>query len=173
MAGREPSASPLPLPPAYGKPTRPMAWSDADDLLTESRVYWIASVRPDGRPHIVPSDGIWLDDALYFGGSPDTVHMRNVRATGRAVVHVGDGLAPARIDEGNRTAARTNRVHIDHRHQHGEARDPGVARGGLAEAAVGYDADIARGAADIEGDEVAPARQAARPVAADHARCRA
>ena len=48
MSGREPSASPLPLPPAYGKPTRPMAWSDADDLLTESRVYWIASVRPFG-----------------------------------------------------------------------------------------------------------------------------
>ena len=70
MAGREPSASPLPLPPAYGKPTRPMAWSDADDLLTDSRVYWIASVRPDGRPHIVPSDGIWLDDALYFGAAP-------------------------------------------------------------------------------------------------------
>ena len=103
MAGREPSASPLPLPPAYGKPTRPMAWSDADDLLTESRVYWIASVRPDGRPHIVPSDGIWLDDALYFGGSPDTVHMRNVRATGLAVAHVGDGLAAAVIVEGNVT----------------------------------------------------------------------
>jgi len=95
MAGREPSASPLPLPPAYGKPTRPMAWSDADDLLTESRVYWIASVRPDGRPHLVPSDGIWLDDALYFGGSPDTVHMRNVRATGRAAAHVGDGSLPS------------------------------------------------------------------------------
>jgi hypothetical protein len=103
MAGREPSASSLPLPPAYGKPTRPMAWSDADDLLTESRVYWIASVRPDGRPHVVPSDGIWLDDALYFGGSPDTVHMRNVRATGRAVAHVGDGLAAAVIVEGNVT----------------------------------------------------------------------
>jgi nitroimidazol reductase NimA-like FMN-containing flavoprotein (pyridoxamine 5'-phosphate oxidase superfamily) len=76
-----------------------MAWSDADDLLTESRVYWIASVRPDGGPHIVPSDGIWLDDALYFGGSPDTVHMRNVRATGRAVAHVGDGLAAAVISK--------------------------------------------------------------------------
>jgi len=80
-----------------------MAWSDADDLLTESRVYWIASVRPDGRPHIVPSDGVWLDDALYFGGSPVTVHMRNVRATGRAVAHVGDGLAAAVIVEGNVT----------------------------------------------------------------------
>src|SRR3954465_15685046 len=47
------------------------------------------------------------------------------------------------------------------------ARDPGVARGRLAEAAVGHDADIGRGAADVEGDKVALARQTAGPVAAD------
>ena len=100
MAGRGPAAEPLPLPPAYGKATEPMAWSEANRLLTESRVYWIASVRPDGRPHVVPSDGIWLDDALYFGGSPETVHMRNVSADGRAAAHVGDGLEAAIIVEG-------------------------------------------------------------------------
>jgi Pyridoxamine 5'-phosphate oxidase len=97
---RAPTSQPLPLPAAYGTATEPMAWSDADRLLTESRVYWIASVRPDGRPHVVPSDGIWLDDALYFGGSPETVHMRNVHADGRAVAHVGDGLEAAVIVEG-------------------------------------------------------------------------
>ena len=73
------------------------------------------------------------------------------------------------VDEGDRAAAGADRVHVDHRHQHGEARDPGVARGGLAEAALRHDADVGRGAADVEGDEVASARQAARPVAADHA----
>ena len=77
------------------------------------------------------------------------------------------------VDEGDRAAAGADRVHVDHRHQHGEARDPGVARGRLAEAALRHDADIGRGAADVEGDEVAPARQAARPVAADHAGRRA
>ena len=73
------------------------------------------------------------------------------------------------VDEGDRAAAGADRVHVDHRHQHGEARDPGVARRRLAEAALRHDADVGRGAADVEGDEVAPARQAARPVAADHA----
>ena len=100
MPGREPTSVSLPLPRDYGKATTPMAWSEADALLSESRVYWIATVRPDGRPHVVPSDGIWLDDALYFGGGSDTVHMRNVRATGHAVAHVGDGLSAAVIVEG-------------------------------------------------------------------------
>ena len=94
----EPIAIPLPLPRDYGKATKPMAWSEADRLLTESRVYWIATTRPDGRPHVVPSDGVWLDGALYFGGAPQTVHMRNVRTTGHAVAHVGGRWTERRRD---------------------------------------------------------------------------
>ena len=74
---------------------------------------------------------------------------------------------------GDRAAAGADRVHVDHRHHHREAGDPGVARRRLAEAALRDDADIGRGAADIEGDQVALARQPARPVAADHAGGRA
>jgi hypothetical protein len=37
---------------------------------------------------------------LYFGGAPETVHMRNVRASGQAAAHVGDGLSAAVIVEG-------------------------------------------------------------------------
>ncbi len=101
--------------------------------------------------------------AMAIGG-------RSRHGAGRARPDLeGAGL----VDEGDRAAAGADRMHVDHRHHHGEARDPGVARRRLAEAAFGDDADIGRGAADIEGDEVAPARQAARPVAADHAGRRA
>lgn len=100
MSSREPRPSPLPLPSAYGSATSPMAWPEVDQLLTDARVYWIATTRSDGRPHVVPSDGIWLDGALYFGGSHETVHMRNVRANGHAVAHVGDGLSAAVMLEG-------------------------------------------------------------------------
>lgn len=100
MTSIEPSGSPMPLPPEYGVAKRPMAWSEVDRMLSESRVYWIATTRPDGRPHVVPSDGIWLDAGLYFGGSPETVHMRNVRANGTAAAHIGDGTSAAIVVEG-------------------------------------------------------------------------
>lgn len=100
MSVNEPAAVPLPLPRDYGKATKPMSWSEADRLLTDARVYWISTTRPDGRPHVVPSDGIWLDGVLYFGGAPETVHMQNVRSTRHAAAHVGDGLAAAVIVEG-------------------------------------------------------------------------
>lgn len=102
--GQVPSVEPrgvsLPLPAGYGAAKKPLLWSEIDRLLVEARVYWIATSRPDGRPHVVPSDGIWLDGVLYFGGSSETVHMRNVRETGRAAVHIGDGLTEAVIVEG-------------------------------------------------------------------------
>ena len=85
--------------------------------------------------------------AMAIGG-------RSGHGAGRARPDLeGAGL----VDEGDRAAAGADRVHVDHRHHDGEARDPGVARRRLAEAAFGDDADIGRGAADIEGDEVAPA----------------
>ena len=103
-------------------------------------------------------------------GAAAAVGGRAGHGAGRARADLeGAGL----VEMGDRAAAGTDRVHVDHRHHHGKARDPGVARGGFSEAAFGHDADVGRGAADIEGDEVALARQRTRPVAADHARRRA
>jgi hypothetical protein len=32
-----------------------------------------------------------MDDALYYGGSPDTVHARNVGTEAPVTMHIGDG----------------------------------------------------------------------------------
>jgi hypothetical protein len=41
-------------------------WSDAEKTLQEAPLYWISTVRPDGRPHVTPLVGIWRAGALYF-----------------------------------------------------------------------------------------------------------
>jgi hypothetical protein len=38
----------------------------------------------------VPLDGIWVDDEWFFGGSAETVKLRNLRANPTAVVHLDD-----------------------------------------------------------------------------------
>ena len=75
----------------------------------------------------------------------------------------------ARVDARDAAAARTDGRDVDHRHQHRVAADPGVARGGLAVAAVDHDADVGAGAAHVEGDEAPPLRMRRRPGAAQHA----
>ena len=88
----EPFVEQLPLPADYGRPSKTLRWDDVRRDLEEAQVYWVASTRPDGRPHTVPRDGIWLDDTWYYGGSPETVHSRNVMKNPAVAMHIGDGM---------------------------------------------------------------------------------
>jgi predicted pyridoxine 5'-phosphate oxidase superfamily flavin-nucleotide-binding protein len=94
----EPTAELLPLPPDYGASKRPLAWDEIRARLEEAPNYWLTTVRADGRPHVVPLDGIWLDSSWYFGGSPSTVHMRNAARGCAGVLHIGEGLQPIIVE---------------------------------------------------------------------------
>jgi hypothetical protein len=103
----EPIVEQLDLPKDYGSPKKKLEWAVVRADLEEAPVYWVASTRPDGRPHVVPRDGIWLDDTWYYGGSPETVHNRNVEKNPSAVVHIGDGMK-AIIVEGETHFVKTS-----------------------------------------------------------------
>jgi len=86
-----PIAEQLSLPSSYGSPDRLLDWPSVEQRLIDSPRYWLATVRRDGSPHVIPVDGIWLDGGCYFGGDPATVHIRNLRRDGRATLHLEDG----------------------------------------------------------------------------------
>lgn len=87
-----PKAEQMPLPPEYGSPSEVLEWPQVEERLASATVYWLATVRSDGRPHVVPRDGVWLHGGLFYGGSDQTVHSRNVRRDPRVAFHVGEGL---------------------------------------------------------------------------------
>jgi nitroimidazol reductase NimA-like FMN-containing flavoprotein (pyridoxamine 5'-phosphate oxidase superfamily) len=89
----QPTASHLHLPPGYGESSSLIAWDAVRQRLADAKHYWLATTRPDGRPHVVPVDGIWLDGAWYFGGHPNTVHQRNLRTNQQIAVHLDDATA--------------------------------------------------------------------------------
>lgn len=79
------------MPKNYGVPKSKeglQKWSDVSEHLAKAMHYWIATVTPDGRPHSTPVDGLWLDDALYFGGSPETRWHRNIANNPAVNVHL-------------------------------------------------------------------------------------
>ena len=97
-----PTVEQMEVPPGYPKPSQLLSWDLVTEKLTVARTYWLASVRPDGRPHVIPRDGTWIDGALYYGGSAATVHARNVGAAAPVTMHIGDGIE-AIIVEGTAT----------------------------------------------------------------------
>lgn len=104
----EPRAEQLYLPKEYGSPKKKLAWDHVRKDLEEAPVYWVSSVRPDGRPHVVPRDGVWLDDTWYYGGSPKTVHNNNIEKNPEVVVHIGDGMKAIMV-EGRSEFVKTDR----------------------------------------------------------------
>ncbi len=80
------------FPPGYvDHPKRLLAWEQVERRLIEARHYWIATVRPNGRPHAIPKWGVWLDGHLFFDGSPQTRHARNIAQNPFVTVHLESG----------------------------------------------------------------------------------
>src|SRR5919201_794233 len=91
QSSREPTRSRPLLPKGYGVPASEagmVAWSWAVEQLERARNFWFSTTRPDGRPHAMPAWAVWLDDALYFDGSPETRRGRNLALNPAIVVHL-------------------------------------------------------------------------------------
>ena len=41
-------------------------WSQIDEALARAEMFWLSTVRRDGRPHVTPLPAVWRDDTLYF-----------------------------------------------------------------------------------------------------------
>ena len=74
------------------------AWALARERLEHPelpRTYWLATVRPDGAPHLMPIIGAWFDEALHFLCGPGTRKGRNLAAEPRCVIGTGSTTLPS------------------------------------------------------------------------------
>ena len=83
-------ASKARFPAEYGDPgdSALVPWSEVEDKLRAASNYWLATVNPDGRAHVRPVDGVWVDGALCFGGSHETRWVRNLQANPAVTVNL-------------------------------------------------------------------------------------
>ena len=78
------------IDPRYGDPSATAPpWDDIERLLTDAQLYWIITVRADGRPHAVPLVGVWHDGAFAFCTGPQEQKQRNLDANPQVAVTTG------------------------------------------------------------------------------------
>lgn len=82
----------------YGAPNIP--WSQVHERLAEGftqapdtggpnrHTPWLATVRPDGRPHMMPLGIVWVDGGLYFNSGPNTRKSRNLANNPQCVLTI-------------------------------------------------------------------------------------
>jgi hypothetical protein len=69
------------------------AWEGGRRELEEAELFWLSTVRPDGRPHTTPLLAVWLDGALCFCTGGDERKAKNIGANPHCTLTTGgDGL---------------------------------------------------------------------------------
>lgn len=75
-----------------------MTWTAANARLEQASHYWLCTVGPATMPMARPLDGVWIANALYFGGDPATRWRRNLSANAAASVHLDDAENPVMLE---------------------------------------------------------------------------
>jgi nitroimidazol reductase NimA-like FMN-containing flavoprotein (pyridoxamine 5'-phosphate oxidase superfamily) len=57
--------------------------------LERAKIYWVTTVRPDGRPHVTPLVAAWLNDALYFSTGESERKAKNLANNTHVVMTTG------------------------------------------------------------------------------------
>ncbi len=78
------------IDPRYGdaSATAP-PWEDIERLFIDAQLYWIITVRADGRPHAVPLVGVWHDGAFAFCTGAEEQKQRNLDVNPHVAVTTG------------------------------------------------------------------------------------
>jgi nitroimidazol reductase NimA-like FMN-containing flavoprotein (pyridoxamine 5'-phosphate oxidase superfamily) len=95
------------MPEGYGLPSSTegtLAWAEVEARLVAATSYWLATVRPDGRPHVVPRWGVWLDGRFWYDGAPTTVHVRNLEVNPACALHLESGTETVIVEGHSRPA---------------------------------------------------------------------
>ena len=92
-----------PYMPGYGTkgPTEGrglLPWSWADERLTRSHDYWVATTRADGRPHLMPVWAVWDAGALWFSSSVGSSKARNLTADPRCSIATDSAWEPVVVE---------------------------------------------------------------------------
>jgi hypothetical protein len=98
----EPTAS-RPHMPGYGvvgprEGSGLLPWGWAEERLVASHDYWVATVHPSGRPHVMPVWGVWTQGAGWFSSSPQSRKTRNIAAESRVAFTTDDPRQPVVVE---------------------------------------------------------------------------
>ncbi|HEX5824146.1 MAG TPA: pyridoxamine 5'-phosphate oxidase family protein [Candidatus Limnocylindrales bacterium] len=73
-------------------------WAAARQVLQDAEIFWLSTVRPDGRPHVTSLIAVWVDDAPWFTTGPTERKARNLAANPVCVLTTGTNALSEGLD---------------------------------------------------------------------------
>ncbi|MFE3671130.1 pyridoxamine 5'-phosphate oxidase family protein [Streptomyces goshikiensis] len=76
----------------------PTEWTEAQRQLRAAEIFWVSTVRPDGRLHVTPVIAAWHDGVLYFSTGATEQKARNLAHDGHCAVTTGGNSLTEGLD---------------------------------------------------------------------------
>jgi nitroimidazol reductase NimA-like FMN-containing flavoprotein (pyridoxamine 5'-phosphate oxidase superfamily) len=73
----------------FSEATEATPWTAAAAVLESAELYWLSTVRGDGRPHTVPLVGVWVERSFVFCTGPTEQKYRNLEYGAAVTVVTG------------------------------------------------------------------------------------
>jgi general stress protein 26 len=73
-------------------------WPEVVDVLETSEMFWLSTVRSDGRPHVTPLPAMWRDGSLHFCTGAGEQKAKNLAACPSCVLTTGTNTFRAGLD---------------------------------------------------------------------------
>jgi general stress protein 26 len=78
------------LDPRFSEPeTRATEWDTTREVLEAAELFWLTTVRADGRPHVTPLVAVWTQDRLHFCTGPEEQKALNLKHHPHVVLTTG------------------------------------------------------------------------------------
>src|SRR5215831_16489777 len=74
----------------HGEPrTGVTPWEETRRVLETAELFWLATVRADGRPHVTPLVAVWHDGAIHFTATDTAQKTVNLRGNPHVILTTG------------------------------------------------------------------------------------
>jgi nitroimidazol reductase NimA-like FMN-containing flavoprotein (pyridoxamine 5'-phosphate oxidase superfamily) len=67
-------------------------WTRTESVFADAAIYWLSTVRPDGRPHVTPVIAVWSDGAVHLCTGPQEQKAANLRSNPNVIVTTGSNV---------------------------------------------------------------------------------
>ena len=75
-----------------------LPWAEVVGVLESSEMFWLSTVRRDGRPHVAPLPAMWLNGKLHFCTGEHEQKAKNIEANASCVLTTGTSSYRSGID---------------------------------------------------------------------------
>jgi general stress protein 26 len=90
VQGKEPDMPVTSLDERFSSPNAvATSWDETRAVLAGAELFWVSTVRADGRPHITPVVAVWLDDTLHFATGSKEQKTVNLSTSQHVILMTG------------------------------------------------------------------------------------